>query len=306
MTAERLAERHRWHVLVGARPGPATTASPSTRSSTRRAIGPLLPDRLQQATDRREVASQRHLPGRRLEPGDPTEVRRQPHLPAMSLPTPSGEPPAAMIAASPPLDPPGVRAGRTGCSSARRRGCRSRTPAPSPAGSSCRGRSHRPRAAAPRPSHPRWAPPGPPERPAGTGHAGYVQVVLDGDGHSVQPPDRAGPALASVASAARAAANAPVEIEVHHRVQRRVDGLDPPQMGLDNLSTEDTSRGHGSARASAAAELKTTSSTRRPPEATAEGAGEYIQCTPGRQRGPRRVSEDRKLTSGATASDSDR
>ena len=39
----------------------------------------------------------------------PQQWAGQRMLPAASVPRPSGEPPAAMIAASPPLLPPGVR-----------------------------------------------------------------------------------------------------------------------------------------------------------------------------------------------------
>jgi hypothetical protein len=44
-----------------------------------------------------------------LKPTIPEKAAGTRELPPMSVPSPSAEPPAAMIAASPPLLPPGVR-----------------------------------------------------------------------------------------------------------------------------------------------------------------------------------------------------
>ena len=81
------------------------------RSSTRRAIGPIC----HSASIQPPAGGKWPVRGRRPEVGlmaaHPQKAAGSRTLPAQSLPRPSGEPQAASSAASPPLEPPGVRAG---------------------------------------------------------------------------------------------------------------------------------------------------------------------------------------------------
>jgi hypothetical protein len=83
--------------------------SAKPRSSTRRAIGPGWTHSTDQlgAHQWPSIESRRPLG---LRPHTPQSLAGRRMLPPPSLPSPSGEPPTARIAASPPLEPPGARA----------------------------------------------------------------------------------------------------------------------------------------------------------------------------------------------------
>jgi hypothetical protein len=96
---------------VWSRPsGPVSSGITVIRSSTRRAIGPIC----HSASIQPPAGGKWPVRGRRPEVGlmaaHPQKAAGRRTLPAQSLPRPSGEPQAEISAASPPLDPPGVRA----------------------------------------------------------------------------------------------------------------------------------------------------------------------------------------------------
>ena len=108
-TAVRVAERHRRDVRVLA-VRPAMIGRRSARSSTRRAIGPSCVEDWQRSprrTGQWPVRGTRPLVG--FMPAMPQTWAGWRMLSPVSLPMSNGEPPAATIAAAPPVLPPGVR-----------------------------------------------------------------------------------------------------------------------------------------------------------------------------------------------------
>ncbi len=90
--------------------GPAITSNNNARSSTVRAIGPTTPSSANGPTDAGKCPVAGTRPGVGFRPQMPLKCAGTRIDPPPSLPMPPAEQPAAIAAASPPLEPPGVRA----------------------------------------------------------------------------------------------------------------------------------------------------------------------------------------------------
>ena len=88
---------------------PCITSNSTFRSATVRAMGPTTPSRANGPTDAGKCPVAGMRPGVGLSPQIPLKCAGTRMEPPPSLPTPPAEHPLAMAAASPPLDPPGVR-----------------------------------------------------------------------------------------------------------------------------------------------------------------------------------------------------
>src|SRR5580700_8521670 len=88
---------------------PVITANNRARSTTVRAIGPTTPNCANGPADAGECPVEGTRPGVGFNPQIPEKCAGILIEPPPSLPTPPAEHPAAIAAASPPLDPPGVR-----------------------------------------------------------------------------------------------------------------------------------------------------------------------------------------------------
>src|SRR5947209_20170415 len=89
--------------------GPCMTSNSAFRSATVRAIGPTTPIRAKGPTELGKCPVAGMRPGVGLSPQMPLKCAGTRMDPPPSLPTPPAEQPEAIAAASPPLDPPGVR-----------------------------------------------------------------------------------------------------------------------------------------------------------------------------------------------------
>ena len=121
---------------------PSPRAAVST-SSTVRAIGPTTPVSANGPPQGGKCPVAGTRPGVGLRPQMPLKCAGTRIDPPPSLPTPPAERPAAIAAASPPLDPPGVASRPTGFASGRRARCRSPTPSAARRRWSRRGRWRR-------------------------------------------------------------------------------------------------------------------------------------------------------------------
>ena len=93
---------------------PAITSSSSCTSSIVRAIGPTTPVSANGPPHGGKCPVAGTRPGVGLRPQMPLKCAGTRIDPPPSLPTPPADSPAAMAAASPPLDPPGVRSSAHG------------------------------------------------------------------------------------------------------------------------------------------------------------------------------------------------
>src|SRR5437764_9125173 len=89
--------------------GPAIASNINCRSRTVRAIGPTTPSKANGPTEDGKCPVAGILPGVGLSPQIPLKCAGTRIDPPPSLPIPPAEQQAAIAAASPPLDPPGVR-----------------------------------------------------------------------------------------------------------------------------------------------------------------------------------------------------
>src|SRR6476619_7587133 len=94
--------------------GPAITWNNNARSAGVRAIGPTTPSRANGPTDAGKCPVAGIRPGVGFSPQIPLKCAGTRIDPPPSLPTPPADIPDAIAAASPPLDPPGVRLGSQG------------------------------------------------------------------------------------------------------------------------------------------------------------------------------------------------
>src|ERR1700745_121431 len=89
--------------------GPCITSNNNFRSSIVRAIGPTTPSSANGPTEFGKCPVAGILPGVGFRPQIPLKCAGTRIDPPPSLPTPPADIPEAIAAASPPLDPPGVR-----------------------------------------------------------------------------------------------------------------------------------------------------------------------------------------------------
>ena len=128
--------------------------SPARTSATRRAITPWTTISWNMlVVDRRQRRGQRHHDRRRLDRGDAAAVGRVAQRSADVVAEPDRAHPLARADASPPLDPPAVTSGSTGCGSARAASSRCGRAGRSRAGSCGRTGSPRRHASARRRAH---------------------------------------------------------------------------------------------------------------------------------------------------------
>src|SRR5438093_9179234 len=90
--------------------GPCITSNKTFKSAIVRAIGPTTPKSANGPTEFGKCPVDGMRPGVGFRPQIPLKCAGTRMEPPPSLPTPPAEQPEAIAAASPPLDPPGVRA----------------------------------------------------------------------------------------------------------------------------------------------------------------------------------------------------